>query len=66
MRFYNLSHYLSNPIQVFAIWNGGLSFHGGLVGVVVAGYLFVRRHKVKFLELGDALVVPLAPVECSL
>ena len=58
--FYNLSHYLSNPIQVFAIWNGGLSFHGGLVGVVVAGYLFVRRHKVKFLELGDALVVPLA------
>ena len=52
--FYNLKYYLENPFEILMIWNGGMSFHGGLIGVIVASQLFSRKHKVNqfiFLDL---------------
>lgn len=55
--FYNFSHYLNHPIQIFAVWEGGMSFHGGLTGVVVAVLIFCRRRKISPRTLGDQLVI---------
>jgi len=38
--FYNFSYFLSHPLEIFAVWNGGMSFHGGLLGVIIATFLF--------------------------
>ena len=51
-------YYFSNPGQIIAIWNGGLSFHGGLIGAALACYLFSKKHKLSFLKLADAIIVP--------
>jgi len=57
---HDLSFYTSNPINFIAVWNGGMAFHGGLVGVLVAIALFVRKHPgLKFTVLGDEVVVML-------
>ncbi len=58
--FYDPMYYLANPLEIFAIWNGGLSFHGGLVGAVIAGFLFARKKKLNFYDLADMVVIPLA------
>ncbi|MBW3002385.1 prolipoprotein diacylglyceryl transferase [Candidatus Woesearchaeota archaeon] len=58
--FYNPSYYIANPSEIIAIWHGGLSFHGGLIGVLIAGYAFSRKKKISFLQLCDVFVVPLA------
>lgn len=57
---YNPSHYLANPLQIFAVWKGGLSFHGGLTAMILAGFFFARKKKLNLLHLADILVVPLA------
>src|SRR3989338_600142 len=57
---YNLPFYLSNPFEMLAIWHGGLSFHGGLIGAVAAGFLYCRRKKISFYEIADMVVIPLA------
>ena len=50
--FYNLKYYLENPIEILMIWNGGMSFHGGLIGVIIASQLFSSKYKVnKFIFL---------------
>ena len=52
--FYNLNYYLENPFEILMVWNGGMSFHGGLIGVIVASQLFSRKYKVNqfiFLDL---------------
>jgi phosphatidylglycerol:prolipoprotein diacylglycerol transferase len=54
---YNLPFYLNDPLKVFAIWEGGMSFHGGLAGVVIAGLIFVRRHGFSFWQFADLIVV---------
>ena len=56
------SYYAAHPLQVIAIWNGGLAFHGGLIGGVLAGYWHGKRKKMDFLGVADVLViaVPLA------
>lgn len=59
--FYDLSTYLAAPWQIFQVWNGGMSFHGGFAGVVVAAIWFCRREKIPMLPLGDLLAVA-APV----
>ncbi len=59
--FYNLSYYLENPLKVFAIWEGGMSFHGGLIGTVLAAISFTRKKKVTFFQLAD-LCAPVAPI----
>lgn len=54
--FYNPAQYFSRPLEIFAVWQGGMSFHGGLIGVVVAVVLFCRRRKLPILLTGDVLV----------
>jgi len=52
--FYNLGHYLENPVEILMVWNGGMSFHGGLIGVVIASKLFSKKHELNqfiFLDL---------------
>jgi len=56
---YNLPYYLQHPLEVFAVWHGGLSFHGGFVGVALAGWWFVRRHGLRLYEVADPVVIPL-------
>lgn len=57
---HDLSFYLSNPINFIAVWNGGMAFHGGLVGVIVAIGLFLRKHPgLRFRVLGDEVVMML-------
>jgi phosphatidylglycerol:prolipoprotein diacylglycerol transferase len=59
--FYQPDFFLSNPLQILAFWNGGMSFHGGLLGVIVAIILYARRHEILVLTLGD-LVAAAAPI----
>ncbi len=59
--FYNLPYYLENPLQIPAVWEGGMSFHGGLLGVVVAAVLFCYRRSLPVLLTGDVLVTAAAP-----
>ncbi|HBB26868.1 TPA: prolipoprotein diacylglyceryl transferase [Candidatus Gracilibacteria bacterium] len=51
--FYNLPHYLAHPIEILYTWHGGMSFHGGVIGVVIAMILFTRIHKKSFLSISD-------------
>jgi len=51
--FYNAPVYASAPWEIFALWHGGMSFHGGMVGMIAAGWLFARRNHAPFLELAD-------------
>ena len=53
--FYNADFYLQNPLEVFKVWNGGMAFHGGLAGVVVAIILFTRKHSLSFLSFCDVM-----------
>lgn len=63
---HDASSYLSNPINFVAVWNGGMAFHGGLVGVILAIALFLRKHPgLTFSVLGDEIVV-LLPVGIAL
>ncbi len=59
--FYNWSYYSNNLIEIFAFWNGGMSFHGGLVGTIFGMWLFAKKYKVNYLKLTDRLAVA-APV----
>ncbi|MEW5745923.1 MAG: prolipoprotein diacylglyceryl transferase [Nitrospirota bacterium] len=63
--FYNPAYYLTHPLEIFAVWHGGMSFHGGLIGSVLAGYLFCKRAKLDFWQLAD-LVIATAPVGLGL
>ena len=42
--FYNLPFFIMHPLEIFALWHGGMSFHGGLLGVIIATLLFVRKN----------------------
>jgi len=55
--FYQPGPYLDRPLELLAVWRGGMSFHGGLIGVLVATFLFARKRKLAFFELTDALAV---------
>jgi phosphatidylglycerol:prolipoprotein diacylglycerol transferase len=63
--FYNLGFYLANPLRVFAVWEGGMSFHGGLLGVILAFVLYSRRKQIPFLTLIDMAAI-CAPVGLGL
>jgi len=58
--FYNFSYYMQSPFEILALWHGGLSFHGGLIGAIVSTYLFCRRKKIEFYEIADIAVIPVA------
>ncbi len=59
--FYNFSYYLHHPAQIFATWQGGMSFHGGLLGVLIAALLYCHFSKLDFWKLVDlyTVVVPI-------
>jgi len=57
---YNFNFYLQNPIEIFALWHGGLSFHGGLAGAVIGAFIFCKKRKISFYEIADITVIPLA------
>ncbi len=59
--FYQFDYFLTEPVYLFKIWTGGMSFHGGLLGVTTAVYIFALKSKKTFLSVGD-FVVPLVPI----
>ena len=59
--FYKPGYYAAHPLEVFAVWQGGMSFHGGLLGVIVAMVFVARRQGVDFLRLMD-FIAPLCPL----
>ncbi|HHF7367499.1 TPA: prolipoprotein diacylglyceryl transferase [Legionella bozemanae] len=61
MLFYNFPELLHDPLSLFKIWQGGMSFHGGLLGVALALWLFSLKSKKSFLEIGD-FIAPLVPI----
>jgi phosphatidylglycerol:prolipoprotein diacylglycerol transferase len=63
--FYDLTTYVRKPLEVFAVWHGGMSFHGGLVGCFIAGILFCRKGQIDFWQTAD-LVIVTAPIGLGL
>jgi phosphatidylglycerol:prolipoprotein diacylglycerol transferase len=59
--FYDFAAYLAEPLNIFKIWQGGMSFHGGLLGVIIAMALFARRRGRRFFEIAD-FTAPLIPL----
>jgi len=53
--FYNSDFYFENPLEIFKVWNGGMSFHGGLAGVIAAIILYTRKHRLSFLSFCDIM-----------
>ncbi|MFZ2445203.1 MAG: prolipoprotein diacylglyceryl transferase [Syntrophobacteraceae bacterium] len=53
--------YIKNPLEIIATWHGGMSFHGGMIGCVLAGWIFARRKKIPFAALADSTIVT-API----
>lgn len=58
--FYNLPLFLDNPLYLFKVWDGGMSFHGGLMGVILVMFWFARRTKRTFFQVSD-FIAPLIP-----
>lgn len=63
--FYNLDKWLSDPVWLFRVWEGGMSFHGGLLGVLAALWFYGRHIQQGFLALGD-FVAPMVPIGLGL
>ncbi|KAB0671033.1 prolipoprotein diacylglyceryl transferase [Oryzomonas sagensis] len=63
--FYDLKVYLADPLQVFAVWKGGMSFHGGFLGVILSFVLFARRKNISFWALID-MAAQCAPIGLGL
>lgn len=59
--FYNFSYYIDHPLEAFKIWEGGMSFHGGLSGVLIAMIIFTARRHIPFLRMSD-IICAAAPI----
>ncbi|KXS38640.1 prolipoprotein diacylglyceryl transferase [Modicisalibacter tunisiensis] len=59
--FYGFERLASDPLWIFQVWDGGMSFHGGLLGVLIAAALFARKHRLAFFQLTD-FIAPLVPI----
>ena len=59
--FYNLPFYIEHPLEIFVLWHGGMSFHGGAAGTFIMGYWAMRRRGLSFLTMAD-LIIPTAPI----
>ncbi len=53
--FYNLSYFIEHPLHILQLWQGGMSFHGGALGVIMAFYIFARRQKIPYVALMDRI-----------
>jgi phosphatidylglycerol:prolipoprotein diacylglycerol transferase len=63
--FYDLKMYLADPLEIFAVWRGGMSFHGGLIGVLIVGILFSWKNRKSFWKIADLFIVT-APIGLGL
>ena len=54
--FYNFNYYYQNPLEILFLWRGGMSFHGGVIGVLIASLIFAKKNNVKILVLTDIVV----------
>ncbi len=59
--FYNFPQFLDDPIWLFRVWEGGMSFHGGLLGVLIAAWLFSKKYQKSFFTIGD-FIAPFVPI----
>ncbi|MCA0845717.1 prolipoprotein diacylglyceryl transferase [Salipiger thiooxidans] len=59
--FYQPGYYLSHPAEILMIWHGGMSFHGGLIGVIVAALTFFSRHRIPLLPAADTVALAVPP-----
>ena len=59
--FYQLNNFILNPLYILYIWKGGMSFHGGLIGMIISVFLFSKKNKINFFALAD-LISLVAPV----
>jgi phosphatidylglycerol:prolipoprotein diacylglycerol transferase len=59
--FYQFDYYMANPLEIPQVWQGGMAFHGGFVGVVVAAWYFCRKNAVPVLQLADCLAIATPP-----
>jgi phosphatidylglycerol:prolipoprotein diacylglycerol transferase len=59
--FYNFSYYLSNPVDIFKIWEGGMSFHGALIGIIIGTYFFSNKIKINSFFFLD-IIASVAPI----
>ena len=59
--FYNLSYYIENPFEIAKIWQGGMSFHGGLIGVILGTYFFCKKNKIQIFPILDVIAC-VAPI----
>src|SRR3989338_3032862 len=58
--FYNPTHFLDKPWEILYVWQGGLSFHGGFIAMLLAAWWFCKKHSLRLLQLADIFCVPLA------
>lgn len=63
--FYNLAFYIENPLEVFIVWHGGMSFHGGFIGTFIAGYFVIKKWQLNFFSVAD-LIIPTCPIGIGL
>ena len=63
--FYNFEHFIDHPAYLFKIWQGGMSFHGGLIGVLIVTWFYQRRHRWGFFRLAD-FIAPAVPLGLGL
>jgi len=59
--FYQFGYFVQHPLEILAVWQGGMSFHGGFLGVLVAMFIFARKYQIKWLAIMD-FVAPLVPI----
>jgi len=64
-QYMNLADFVRDPLEIIAVWHGGMSFHGGLIGTVIAGWWFCRRKSLPFWAVGDRVIVT-APIGLGL
>ncbi len=65
MVFYDTAELIAHPLSLIRVWEGGMSFHGGLLGVLVAGLIWTRRHAINFFDAID-FIAPLVPIGLGL
>lgn len=58
--FYQFGYFIHHPLEIFAVWQGGMSFHGGFLGVLIAMWLFARKYQLRWLSIMD-FIAPLVP-----
>lgn len=56
--FYNFTYFAQNPLEILFIWRGGIASHGGIIGGMIAMWLFAKKHKFHFYDIADLIVIP--------